>query len=48
MAVAAQLYARMQKYTFDVSKSDIQGCAIDGSYIGADILGRCQHPITAG
>ena len=25
-----------------------EGCAEDGSYIGAEILGRCQHPITEG
>jgi hypothetical protein len=25
-----------------------EGCAIDGSYVGLEIKGRCQHPITAG
>ena len=25
-----------------------EGCADDGSYIGAEILGRCQHPIVEG
>jgi hypothetical protein len=25
-----------------------EGCAEDGSYIGAEILGRCQHPIVPG
>ncbi|THU30212.1 hypothetical protein FAM09_30385 [Niastella caeni] len=25
-----------------------EGCAPDGSYIGAEILGRCQHPIVEG
>jgi hypothetical protein len=25
-----------------------EGCAEDGSYIGAEILGRCQHPIVDG
>lgn len=25
-----------------------EGCAADGSYIGAEILGRCQHPIVEG
>ena len=24
-----------------------QGCAEDGSYLGAEIFGRCQHPIVA-
>jgi hypothetical protein len=24
------------------------GCAPDGSYLGAEIFGRCQHPIVAG
>jgi hypothetical protein len=22
-----------------------EGCAPDGSYLGAEILGRCQHPV---
>jgi hypothetical protein len=25
-----------------------EGCAVDGSYIGAEIFGRCQHPIVKG
>jgi hypothetical protein len=25
-----------------------EGCAADGSYIGAEIKGRCQHPIVVG
>jgi hypothetical protein len=25
-----------------------EGCAADGSYIGAEIKGRCQHPIVEG
>jgi hypothetical protein len=25
-----------------------EGCAPDGSYLGAEILGRCQHPIVPG
>jgi hypothetical protein len=25
-----------------------EGCAEDGSYLGAEIKGRCQHPITEG
>jgi hypothetical protein len=25
-----------------------EGCAEDGSYIGAELLGRCQHPIIEG
>ena len=25
-----------------------EGCAADGSYIGAEILGRCQHPLVEG
>ncbi len=25
-----------------------EGCAIDGSYIGAEIKGRCQHPLVDG
>jgi hypothetical protein len=25
-----------------------EGCAENGSYIGAEILGRCQHPIVTG
>lgn len=25
-----------------------EGCADDGSYLGAEILGRCQHPIVKG
>jgi hypothetical protein len=25
-----------------------EGCAEDGSYLGAEILGRCQHPIVEG
>ena len=25
-----------------------EGCAIDGSFIGAEIKGRCQHPIAVG
>lgn len=25
-----------------------EGCAEDGSYIGAEILGRCQHPVVEG
>jgi hypothetical protein len=25
-----------------------EGCAPDGSYIGAEIFGRCQHPIVEG
>jgi hypothetical protein len=25
-----------------------EGCAADGSYLGAEILGRCQHPIVEG
>jgi len=25
-----------------------EGCSPDGSYLGAEILGRCQHPITEG
>lgn len=25
-----------------------EGCAADGSYLGAEILGRCQHPVVEG
>jgi len=25
-----------------------EGCSPDGSYLGAEIFGRCQHPIVAG
>ena len=25
-----------------------EGCAENGSYVGAEIKGRCQHPIVAG
>lgn len=25
-----------------------EGCAVDGSYLGAEIFGRCQHPIVEG
>ena len=25
-----------------------EGCAADGAYIGAELKGRCQHPIVAG
>jgi len=25
-----------------------EGCAVDGSYVGLEIKGRCQHPITEG
>ena len=25
-----------------------EGCAANGSYVGAEILGRCQHPIVEG
>ncbi|MDO9374663.1 MAG: hypothetical protein Q7T76_09605 [Ferruginibacter sp.] len=25
-----------------------EGCAADGSYLGAEIVGRCQHPIIEG
>ena len=29
-------------------EANYQGCPHDGNYIGAEILGRCQHPIVAG
>ncbi len=29
-------------------ESKFEGCAPDGSYLGAEIFGRCQHPITNG
>jgi hypothetical protein len=25
-----------------------EGCAVDGSFLGAEIFGRCQHPIVEG
>jgi hypothetical protein len=30
------------------SEAKYEGCAEDGSYLGAEILGRCQHPIVNG
>jgi hypothetical protein len=32
-------------YNFE---SKFEGCSEDGSYLGAEIFGRCQHPITPG
>ena len=29
-------------------EAKFEGCAEDGSYLGAEILGRCQHPIVEG
>jgi hypothetical protein len=29
-------------------ESRFEGCAPDGSYLGSEIFGRCQHPIVAG
>ncbi len=29
-------------------ESKFEGCAADGSYLGAEIFGRCQHPIVKG
>ncbi len=29
-------------------ESKFEGCAKDGSYLGAEIFGRCQHPIVVG
>jgi len=30
------------------SEAKYEGCAENGSYLGAEILGRCQHPIVKG
>jgi hypothetical protein len=32
-------------YTFEAK---YEGCAENGSYVGAEIKGRCQHPIVKG
>jgi hypothetical protein len=29
-------------------EAKFEGCAADGSYLGAEIFGRCQHPIVEG
>ena len=29
-------------------EAKFEGCADDGSYLGAEIFGRCQHPIING
>jgi hypothetical protein len=29
-------------------EAKFEGCNEDGTYVGAEILGRCQHPIVAG
>jgi hypothetical protein len=29
-------------------ESKFEGCAADGSYLGAEIFGRCEHPIVKG
>ena len=37
--------------TFDTTyhfTSKYEGCAPDGSFLGAEIFGRCQHPLVAG